>query len=609
MRVLTHSVAGAEVRINVPESGVDLAGFDAFLSRGDRVLCVDTETTSLDVYTPGHGLRLVQFGNADEAWVLDAARFSGAIRRALRQSRAFVAHNASFDLQVLDRHLGVRLEELASRTFDTQILAHLLDPRGREDGGIGHGLKNLATVYVDPNAVDTTNDLTAVFRSLGFTKETGWAGIPLSHETYLRYAGLDVIYGARLFAELGPLVRDVGLGPLSEFEHHLQACLMVLMRRGMLLDVPYVERLRDELVADSELFRGVAARYGVENVNSTAQVSSALVAMGEGLSETTASGALKVDKGVLLPLADLSPAWERLEVRDPNPLADAVLRAKRSEKWAETYAETFLRLRDASDRLHPNIKALQARTARMSVSRPPLQQLPSSDWRVRRSFVADPGQVIVSSDFQAVEMRVLAAVADVPGMKEAFRRGEDIHAFTARMVEGDGFTPYHRKLYKSVGFGKVYGGGAVTLARQSGAAVEDVRRAIRAYDETFPEIKRYGSRLQRRAEFGKREVVTPAGRHLPLDRDRLYSATNYVCQSTARDLLAQSIVDLFAAGLGDHLLLPVHDEIVAQAPMGEAEEFAEELGRVMGTVFMGVDIVAEPEVYGASWGHGYGAGS
>lgn len=100
--------------------------------------------------------------------------------------------------------------------------------------------------------------------------------------------------------------------------------------------------------------------------------------------------------------------------------------------------------------------------------------------------------------------------------------------------------------------------------------------------------------------------MTPSGRHLPLDRDRLYAATNYVVQSTARDLLAQAVVDIFAAGLGDHLLLPVHDELIAQAPTADAEEVIREIGRAMESTFYGVRIESDPDVYGASWGHGYG---
>ncbi|MDG4792728.1 DNA polymerase [Micromonospora sp. WMMD1082] len=607
MKSLVHTVAGSTVGIHFPERREDLDGFRAFLAGGDKVLAFDTETTGLDVYTGTHRLRLAQFGNGREAWVLRADLFAEEIVAALRQPRPFVAHNAPYDLLVVDRHLGVKLEDLGPRTYDTRVLGHLLDPRAPQEGGIGLGLKPLSAVYVDPDAPDTQEGLTAVFRSLGLTKATGWAGIPIDNETYVRYAGLDVILTHRLFRELGPLVREIGLDHLSKFEHHLQVLLAILQRKGFRLDVPYVERLKADLLAEAERFRTVSRRYGVENVNSTAQVATALDAMGETLTERTASGATKVDKGVLLPLADLSLGWERLDVREPNPLADAVLRSKRSEKWATAYAQAFLDLKDADDRLHPSIGALQARTARMSISRPPLQQLPSSDWRVRRAFIADPGQAIIAADYQAVEMRVLAALSEDATMKKAIADGVDLHSFTAERVFGPDFTKAHRKIAKAVGFGKVYGGGAATITRQTGADLASVKTALAAYDATFPGIKRYSRRLMERAQFGKREVTTPSGRHLPLDRDRLYAATNYVVQSTARDLLAQAIADIFAAGLGDHLLLPVHDELIAQAPTESAEEVIREIGRVMESTFYGVRIESDPEVYGPSWGHGYGA--
>lgn len=607
MRTYHYTLSGEECVVFFPERREDLADFEAFLARGDRVLGLDTETTSLDVYTPGFRVRLVQFGNTREAWVLRADLFADAIRRALRQDRLFVVHNASFDLRVIDRTLGVRIEEIADRVLDTRILAHLLDPRSPQEGGVGLSLKPLSAVFVDPAAPDTQEGLTAVFRSLGYTKATGWAHIPIDHETYVLYAGLDVLLAARLFRELGPMVKDLGLSNLSRFEHHLQALLCLMERRGMLLDVPYVEGLVGRLAEEAKEARDVAARYGVPNVNSTAQVAAALQGMGETLREKTPSGAWKVDKAVLLPLADLNAQGERLEVRDPNPLAAAVLRAKRAEKWSASYAEAFLALRDDQDRIHPNIGSLQARTARMSVSRPPLQQLPSGDWTIRRALIADPGQAVIAADYAQVEMRVLAALCGDATLTEAILSGVDLHDFTARKVFGEGFTKQQRKIAKSIGFGKVYGGGVDTISRQTGAAPDAVRPALAAYDATFPGIRRYSRRLQNRAQFGKREVVTPSGRHLPLDRSRIYAATNYVVQSTARDLLAQAIVDLFEAGLGDYLLLPIHDEILGQAPVEEAEEVIREIGRVMQSTFMGIPILSDPEVYGPSWGHGYGA--
>ena len=600
MRVLIHTVAGEACRILVPECDGDLEGFDAFLSASGPV-AVDTETSGLDVWSGGFRLRLVQFGSRGEAWVLDAARFGEAIRAALLRDRPWVMHNAPFDLLVLDRHAGVPLSVLGPRVVDTRTLAHLVDPRTEAEGGAGLGLKPLSAIYVDPDAPDTQGGLTAVFRSLGLTQATGWAGIPLGDETYLRYAGLDVVFTRRLHDELRPLVSSLGLDHLVRFEHHLQHILTTMQRRGMRLDVAYTERLVGVLTDEQAAFAKVAARYGVANPNSTKQVAEALSAMGEVLRERTASGAPKVDKQVLLPLADLTGDWQRIGAREPNRLADAVLRVKRAGKWRESYAEAFLRMRDDRDRLHPFIGGLQARTARMSISTPPLQQLPSGDATIRRAFVADPGQVLLSCDYSQVEMRVLAALCQDPTLLEAIHSGTDLHDFTAERVFGAGFTDGQRKIAKAIGFGKVYGGGVATISRQTGATPAQVKPALSAYDETFPGIKRYGARLQRQARFGAWEVVTPSGRHLPLDKDRLYAATNYVVQSTARDLLAQALVDLDAAGLGEHLLLPIHDEVLAQAPAECAGEVLAAIADVMDGEFMGVPIVSDPEVYGPAW--------
>jgi DNA polymerase-1 len=608
VKTFTHSLAGEDCRIFFPESGRDLFGFEEFLRRGDKVLGFDTETTGLDVFARDHEVRLVQFGNRDQAWVLRADLFGDLIRRVLRQPRAFTAHNAPYDLLVVDRHLGVKVEELAGRVFDTRVLAHLLDPRMRNEGGTGLKLKELAEVYVDASAPDTQDGLNEVFRKeYKATKKTGWAKIDIDHPLYLRYAGLDPLLARRLFDEIAPMVRDVGLDALSKFEHHLQGLLAILQRRGVLVDVDYVERLKPELLETAEQYRAVAKRYGVENVNSTAQVSEALLAMGEELVERTPSGAWKVDKEVLMTFADLDPDWEALDTRKPNPLADAVLRSKRADKWATSYADAFLDLRDENDRIHPMIGGLQARTARMSISRPPLQQLPSGDWKIRRALIADPGNLIVAADYSQVEMRVLAALADETTMKAKIAEGYSIHDAVAEGMFGPDFTPRQRKLAKNTGFGEVFGGGAKTLARQAGVEIEVAKEAKALFSQGFPGIKKFGKRLQARAEYGKKEVVTPSGRHLPLDRDRLYAATNYVVQSTARDLLAQAIVDLFDKGMGDHLLLPVHDEIVAQAPAKDAEDVVREIGSTMESTFLGVEITSDPEVYGPTWGHGYGA--
>lgn len=605
-----HSLAGTNVNIYFPETRADLRGFEDFLAKGDSVLGLDSETTGLGIYEPGFQVRLIQFGNRDEAWVLRVDLFRDVIIWALRQQRLFTVHNAAYDLQVIDRHLGVTIEELGPRTHDTRVMAHLLDSREEAQGGIGLGLKALSAVYVDDTAPDTSGDLTKVFNKMGLTKATGWAEIPIDHPTYVRYAGLDPVLARRLYDRIFQDVQEIDRQEdLYKFELHLQVLTCLMQRRGILVDVPYTERLQADLDVEAVDFAKVARRYGVENPNSTRQVSASLLAMGENLTQTTGAGALQVSKEVLLPLADLNKDWERLNVRKPNPLADAILRGNRAKKWSEAYAGAFLTIRDSSNRIHPTINSLGARTARMSVSRPPVQQLPSGDWRVRRALIADPGKVIVACDYAAVEMRVLAALCRDEAMMGAILAGQDLHDFTASKIYGPGFTKAQRKVAKAVGLGKVYGGGAAHLSRQTGVPLDQVKQAVDAYDATFPGVKAYGNRLMRRAEWGKKECVTPAGRHIQLDKDRLYAATNAVTQSTARDLLAQAIVRLHDAGLGEVLLMPVHDEIVAQADEREAQDVVRAIADAMDCDFAGIPIAAEASVYGKSWGHGYGAPS
>ncbi len=110
--------------------------------------------------------------------------FEKAIVRALRQPRHFTLHNAPFDLQVIDHDFGVTIEELGPRAFDTRIMAHLLDPRQRHEGGRGLRLKELAEIYVDPTVPDTEKELHAIFRKeYKATRETGWALIDIDHRS------------------------------------------------------------------------------------------------------------------------------------------------------------------------------------------------------------------------------------------------------------------------------------------------------------------------------------------------------------------------------------------------------------------------------------------
>ncbi|MFF2543974.1 DNA polymerase [Kitasatospora sp. NPDC058063] len=613
MQIFRHQVAGETVTIRVPEDLKDLQQFWDWVHevRHRGPIALDTETTGLGIFSVGYRIRTVQFGNSHEAWVIPyekGGHFEGFVREIIPRIPNLLIHNAPFDWLVIDRHAGIPLEDLAPKTTDTRLLAALIDPRQPQEGGIGVGLKPLSAYWIDPAAPDTQAGLNAVFRSHGLTKETGWAGIPLEDPTYLLYAGLDVILTARLETVLRRELARLEVRPaLIPYEHEIARICATMQRTGLVLDEEYTRQLDDQLGADAAEFAAHAVRYGVTNVNSTAQLGEALLGMGEVLTERTAGGQLRVDKSVLHALADLSLQGEPLGTRTPNPLAAAVIKSKRAGKWRQSYTSTFLETVDQLGRVHPFINSLQARTGRMSITRPALQTLPSSDQLIRRCLLADEGHVVISCDFKAVELRVLAALADIKAMKRAISQGRDLHDFTASVLFGEGFTPKQRKLSKSTGLGKVYGGGAATISRQSGVPIEDVQRAIRAYDRLYPEIRRASRRWQREAFETGMVSISVTGRRLPLDRDRTYAVTNYMCQSAARDVLGQSLLNIEAAGMLDLLRLPIHDEVLVSAPAGEAEDVAREIERCMTWPLYGVPIEGEAEIGRRSWGSLYGS--
>ncbi|MEU1254828.1 DNA polymerase [Streptomyces chartreusis] len=612
MKYFPYTIAGEETLTRVPETAADLDEFRRWVERKARageMVGADTETTGLDIFSPTYRLRTVQFGDAREAWVICVELgpiFAEAARWALITLPRLVFHNATFDMLVLDRHLGVPLATLAPKVTDSKTIAHLFDSRPRHEGGYGLRLKELCARDVDPNAPDTQEDLTAVFHSIGETKATGWAKIDINHPTYLLYAGLDAILVSRWLPIGEERLRKVGIRQaLVDFEHRVMYICALMERRGMLVDRDYVSPLVERLEEEAQLHAGKAHKYGVTSVNAPKQVSTALLAMGETLTERTDSGNLKVDKEILQVLADVDRDWQRIGARKPNPLADAVLRSKRAGKWAKSYGVAMRDNLDADGRIHPNISSLAARTARMSISKPPLQQLPSADWIIRRALLADEGHRIFSVDYAAVEMRVLAALADESTMKKAISEGRDLHDFTAELIWGPGFTKNHRKIGKGVGFGKVYGGGPTTLSRQTGAPLDEVKAAVAAYDRVYPGIKRFSRETARRARANGYVVVTRTGRRVPLDRDRVYAATNYAVQSVARDVLCQALLNMHDRGLTEYLLLPIHDECLGSAPADIAEDVAREIAEAMRMDFFGVPLDTDPEVGGRSWGSLY----
>ncbi|OEV28665.1 DNA polymerase [Streptomyces nanshensis] len=577
-------------RINVVESEEDLKRFAEFVSHNVGVLAYDTETTGLDTYTPGFRVRLAQFGNESESYVVPVEkgpRYVWYVKRALEVVNKLVCHNATFDILIAVKHFGCDLKQLYGKTTDTYILSHLVDSRERKEGGTGHKLEELTAAYISPIiAEEIKGSMREIAKELKTTKEKVWSIVPLDHERYNLYAGMDPILTMVLHRRLKSLVPGES-SMLISFEHTVARICAEMEHRGFLVDVEYTEWLQGHYVSQQERYEEVAQKLGVENINSTDQVATALLDQGVKLTAKTPSGKWKVDKGVL----------ETLE-EEGNELAVAIQKAKRAGKWRTAYVDQFLSLRDENDRIHCGINSLKARTARMSITRPALQTLPSGEAAIRKCFLAENDHLTGSIDYKTQELRVLAALSGDVVMMQAFAEGADLHQITADAAD------VIRKIGKMANFLTVYGGGPTALAEQAKIDVKTSKKVLKAFNDTYKGVDRYSKSMAKRARsYGY--VVTPTGRRLYVDTDRSYSATNYMVQSTSRDVTASALVLLDKAGLSEYLRLPVHDEIVASLPADSSEELAQEIGRVMTQTLKGVEISTDPEVGGQSWGSLY----
>lgn len=620
MKVLPYTVAGDRVVINVIETTDDLNEFVQWLVRTEgKILALDTETTGTNIYARGFKLRTVQIGDETTAYVLPIdersdsmiAQTRSLLQKVITKRGKWMLHNVPFDTLALSRSglLQCSVRDFQAQTVDTYLMAHLLDPRkAREDNAIGHGLKALSSALVDPLAADTQNGLIHIFRTVfKLSKDKGWAAVGLTfNDTYLLYGGLDVIYTSRIYSVLMHRLKVRGLTGLLEFEQKVQSATLGMEARGILIDVDYTERLVQELTDEAEQNKEVAARFGVENINSTAQVADRLIASGVKLTAKTKSGADQVSADVLLPLAGLTPYWTPIEGATPHPLATAIVRAKRAEKWRVAYAEASLENRDEHDRVHPSLQSLAARTGRMSISTPPLQQLPAGDWRIRRCFIPDPGHVFISSDFSQIELRVIAANAQVEQMIDAIKTDVDLHNRTADLIWPDGWTKKQRGIAKNVAFGYAYGAGPKKISETAGIPYAEARKIVTAFENAYPEIPKFSDKLQEEARSNGWLITTSYGREMPLSPQKTYPALNHATQSTARDVFADALLKVDEA-LGDRLVLPIHDEILHQAPITEATEQAQRVRSIMQGSFHGVPIDADSDIlYGGSWGSGYG---
>ena len=507
-----------------------------------------------------------------------------------------VGQNIKYDIQVLGRY-GVEVAPVD----DTMLLSYVLD------GGLhGHGMDDLARDFLDYDTIK--------FKDVAGTgkAQVSFDRVPL--DKALDYAAEDADITLRLHGVFKPrLVAEHMVTVYETLERPLVPVLRDMERRGIKVDATVLRDLSADFAARMDDLEGEIHKLaGHEfNIGSPKQLGEILFdEMGLDGGKKTKTGAYATGAEVLEELA-----------AQGHELPQKVLDWRQLSKLKSTYTDSLVgQINPKTGRVHTNYAQAVAATGRLSSTDPNLQNIPirSEEGRkIRTAFVADKGYTLMSADYSQIELRLLAHVAGIDVLKQAFHDGIDIHALTASQVFGipvEGMDPMVRRRAKAINFGIIYGISAFGLARQLGISRGEAGEYINAYFEQYPGIKAY---MERTKEQAKKQgfVETTFGRkcHVRGINDRNpnmrgfaeRAAINAPIQGGAADIIKRAMIRLpdalAEAGLNARMLLQVHDELIFEVPDAEIEATRDTVRKVMsGAAHLSVPLDVDIGT-GANW--------
>jgi DNA polymerase-1 len=565
--------------------------------RGREVLGLDTETTGLTWLKPGDGLRLVQIGDHHTGWAVPWDQWGGAVMECLNAWEGDIAlHNLAFDTKFLKTFAGWKPPW--HRLHDTMLMSRIMLP------GQPAGLKPLSVKLIDPRSDAGAAQLKAAMSSEGWT----WATIPVDYKPFWAYGALDPILTAHLWSYFRadqhfPEVYDLEMATLrvcSEMEE-----------RGINIDVDYCARKERELGEYVETMKKWGQSELGLSLGSSAQLVRYFQSVGAQITMRTPSGA---------PSCNAEQLEIFLEHPDPkvSTVAKAALDMRKADKLRGTYFENLIN-DNVGGIIHPSINTMGAITGRMSCSNPNLQNLPSNSPTVKNAFIPSEGNVILSSDLDQVEFRLFACYSGDEGLQNTFRRADE--------NKSDAFTEIGRELYsdpdmkksdprraliKTYIYAKLFGASTEKQAKSAGVSVSTMKEFADTITARYPGMETFQRSLIDTVQKRERDekggyIITPTTkRRLPVERDKAYKAVNYVIQSSAADVFKRNLVKIDAAGLGELLRVPVHDEIIMDVPRQDYDEVAHIVQGCMTTV-EGWAVPLTGDISGpyTSWGKKY----
>lgn len=495
-----------------------------------------------------------------------------------------IGHNLKYDVVMLSRN-GIQVQALA---FDTMIAEWLINPTSRN-----LGLKNLAWVRLNEKMTDIEELIGRGRQQISMSE------VPI--ERAAEYAANDAVVPIKLSHHLEKdLIERQADKLFAEVEMPLITVLAEMEMAGIALDTEFLQGMSEEL---NEGLNGIKVQIyeavGEEfNLNSPQQLSEALFEILEltppDRTQRTASGYYSTAAGTLE------------SMRGTHPVVDWVLEYRELSKLKSTYVDALPQeVNPETGRVHTSYNQAGSVTGRLASSDPNLQNIPirtELGRKVRRAFIAGPGNALLSVDYSQVELRIVAHMSQDENMLAAFREDQDIHAATAAAIYNVGIDQVSREQRsraKGINFGLIYGMSPFGLSRYTDMTLAEAENFVNAYFEQFPGVKNYLDGMKKlAAEQGYVETLLGRRRYFPgLKTQSNYNirsreereAINAPIQGTAADIMKIAMLRVPAGlkneGLNAEMLLQVHDELVLECPTDELKQTAALVRQIMGSAY------------------------
>ncbi|MDA1188142.1 MAG: DNA polymerase I [Chloroflexi bacterium] len=579
----------------------------------------DTETAPLDPDVKGvqpmnSSLVGLSFSTeAGKAWYVPVGHAEGKqlpLEQVLETLRPVLedpnvpkaAHNANYDLTMLGAN-GVTMQGLA---FDTMLAAHLL---GHKAIGLKHMVLDLLGI-----------EMTLIADLIGSGRKVTTMD-KVAIELVSPYACADADMTFRLWEMLDERLRTEGLFDyFTGIEVPLTPIIVQMQLTGIALDVDLMETMAytlgerlSQLEVDS--YESLGHIFNLASPKQLGDVLFDELKLGEmaeiGKPKKTKTGGYSTDAAALEAL------------RGVHPLVDMVLEHRQLSKLKSTYVDALPSLvNPRTGRLHTTYNQAGSVTGRFSSNDPNLQNIPIRTDLGRQIRVAfhpgEEGWLLLAADYSQIELRVLAHLSEDPGLLEAFRLDQDIHAATAAQVYGvelDQVTPDMRRIAKVLNFGIIYGLSAFGIAQQTELSMEEGKNFIESYLGRYPKVKDYiESTKQMARDQGYVQTLLGRRRYTPeitSSNPQIRQATereaiNMPVQGTAADIIKLAMIRLQSKmdelKVQSLMIIQVHDELIFEVPQDELEQIKSLVLELMPAA-MELDAPLQVEVKtGTTWG-------